>query len=143
MYRRAARRFGRMLGRRGAILLTYGAIWALFGYSLIVEPNPDRSGIQTLLRLWPLSTWGVLWIVAGAVAVVSAFMPTGLDWAGYAALPLMAVCWAGSYLAAWQPLGDNNRGWITAAIWGALCVPLFVTAGWREPPRPKEVGGYP
>ena len=138
MPRRVARRLGRALGRRGAILLCYGVVWAIIGYGQITAPQPDLRGLRLLLQIMPLAAWGWLWVASGLIAVVSAWLPQGRDWPGFLALPLMVLPWAASYLLAWI-LGDFPRGWVAAVVWGAIAAPVLVVAGWREPPRPKRL----
>jgi hypothetical protein len=135
---RAARRLARALGRRGAILLSYGTVWALYGYAQITTPQPDQRGLRPVLELLPLTVWGWLWICTGLAAVVSAWLPQGRDWVGFLSLPAMVLPWMGSYLIAWLT-GDFPRGWVAALVWGVIAVPVLVVAGWREPPRVKRV----
>lgn len=137
MPRRVVRRLGRMLGRRGAILLCYGTVWALYGYAQITSPQPDQRGLQPLLEHTSLTLWGCLWVATGLVAIVSAWLPQGLDWLAFLALPLMVLPWVGSYLIAWLA-GDFPRGWVAALVWGVIAVPVLVVAGWRESPRMKR-----
>ncbi|GGW98538.1 hypothetical protein [Streptomyces chartreusis] len=138
MPRRVVRRLGRTLGRRGAILLSYGAVWSLYGFAQITSPQPDQRGLQPLLELMSLTVWGWLWVATGLVAIVSAWMPQGRDWPGFLALPLMVLPWMASYLGAWVA-GDFPRGWVAALVWAVIAVPVLVVAGWREPPRMKRV----
>jgi fatty acid desaturase len=127
-----------MLGRRGAILISYGTVWSLYGFAQITSPQPDQRGLKPLLEVAPLAVWGGLWVATGLVAVVAAWLPQGLDWAGFLALPAMVLPWMGSYAAAWVT-GDFPRGWVAALVWGVIAVPVLVVAGWREPPRIKRV----
>jgi hypothetical protein len=136
--RRVVRRLGRALGRRGAILLSYGLVWVLVGFAQITSPQPDQRGLKPLLEVWPLPVWGWLWVATGLVAIASAWMPQGLDWPGFLALPLMVLPWMGSYAMAWIS-GEFPRGWVAAIVWGAIAVPVLVVAGWREPPGVKRV----
>lgn len=138
MPRRLYRWPAQRLGRRGAILLCYGAVWALYGYAQIASPQPDQRGLQPLLERIPLDVWGWAWVATGLIAVVSAWLPQGRDWAGFLALPLIVLPWVGSYLAAWLT-GEFPRGWVAAIVWGLIAVPVLVVAGWREPPRIKRV----
>ena len=137
---RALRRLCRILGRRGAFLASFGALWALYGFGQLMEPLPDTRGIRLLLHVMPLDAWAACWIVAGCVAITAALLPQGRDWVGFPALLLIVVPWMLSYLVSWWPLGDNTRGWVTALIWLVATVPVIVVAGWREPPQPKRVG---
>jgi len=135
---RPLRRAQKHLGRRGAILLSYGFVWSLIGYGQITSPVPDRRGLKVLLDVMPLHVWGWCWIIAGLVAAVSAFLPQGRDAPGFVALVLIVLPWMLGYLLSWWPLGLYPRGWIAAALYGALTLPVVVVAGWREPPRLKR-----
>lgn len=134
------RRLGQQLGRRGAILLCYGTVWALYGYGQLITPQPDKRGLDLMLQAWPLQVWACLWIAAGLIAAVAAFLPQGADWFGFVALVVMVLPWMLGYLVSWWPLGTFPRGWVAAVIWGVIAVPVIVVAGWRESPRPKRVG---
>jgi hypothetical protein len=128
----------RQLGRRGAILLCYGTVWALYGYAQLVSPQPDQRGLTLAIQIMPLHVWGWLWIAAGLIALMSAWLPQGADWAGFLALPLIVLPWMLSYLTSWLQ-GDFPRGWVSAAVWAVIAVPVLVVAGWREPLRPKRL----
>lgn len=131
------RRLRRQLGRRGAILSCYGLVWILYGFAQITTPQPDQRGLHILLKIMPLERWGWAWIVAGLVAVVCAWAPPGRDAAAFLLLPLIVVPWMSSYLITWL-LGDYPRGWVAAAVWAVITVPVLVVAGWPEPPRCKK-----
>src|SRR5262249_52293146 len=124
-------------GRRGAFLLAFGMVWGLIGYGQISSPPPDQRGLHLLLDRVPLQVWGWLWITAGVVAIVSAWMPQGADRFGFLALSLMVLPWVLSYLFAWWQ-GIFPRGWIAAALYGGLAIGIMVVAGWSEPPRSKR-----
>jgi hypothetical protein len=132
-----ARWLGRALGRRGAILGGYGTVWLLYGYGQLVQPPPDQRGLSLLLAAMPLAAWAWLWMMAGLVAIVCAFLPQGLDVAGFVALVVIVLPWMLGYLASWWPLAMFPRGWIAALIWGAITMPVIVVAGWSEPPRKR------
>ena len=134
---RVARRLGQALGRRGAILLAYGTVWALYGYGQLISPL-RQPGLQLALQILPLTVWAWAWITTGVLAIVAAFLPAGTDWFGFVGLVLIVLPWMTSYLATWL-LGDFPRGWVAASVWAAIAVPVIVVAGWREAPRPKRV----
>lgn len=131
------RRIRRRLGRRGAILSCYGAVWALYGTAQLITPQPDQRGLSVLLNIAPLVVWACAWIAAGFIALACAWAPPGRDAAAFLALPLVVVPWMASYLVTWI-LGDYPRGWVAAAVWTAITVPVLVVAGWPEPPRRKR-----
>ncbi len=142
MVRRAARRLGEQLGRRGALLTMKGTIATLYGYGQLVEPLRDRRGLCLLLKWMPLEGWAWAWIVAGAVALVSAWLPQRQDWPGFLAVWAITAPWSLAFLAAWWPLGEYPRGWVAALIFGAFGAVCLVAIGWDEPParmeRPRE-----
>lgn len=132
------RRLGAHLGRRGTMLTLKGTIALLYGYGQLVEPIPDRSGLRLLLHMMPLHAWAVAWICAGVIALVCAWAGPGRDWPGYTAVWLITVPWSLSNLLSWWPLGDNPRGWIAAAIFGAFGLVCLVAVGWPEPGRSRS-----
>lgn len=134
---RAVRLLARRCGRRGTILTCYGIVWVLYGYAQQVTPQADQRGLKLLLNLAPLSVWGWCWIVAGIIALVSAWAPPGLDAAGFVSLVAVVLPWTFTYLATWL-LGDYPRGWVAAAIWALITVPVLVVASWPEPARRKR-----
>ncbi|MGW0599972.1 hypothetical protein ACWD11_22850 [Streptomyces sp. NPDC002776] len=137
-----ARLLTRRLGRRGALLTMKGTIATLYGSGQLAEPVRDTSGLRLLLKLWPLEVWGWAWITAGAIALVCAWLPPRRDWPGFLAVWAITAPWSMSYLVAWWPLDDNQRGWVAALIFGAFGAVCLVAIGWDEPParteRPRE-----
>lgn len=125
----------RRLGRRGALLSLFGALYLLYGYGLLAEPLVSTVSFELVLRLWSLHTWGWLWVAAGAAAVCCAWLPAGRDWLGFAALYPMATAWGLSSFVSWLTRDDNPRGWVGAAIWVVLGGVITVGAGWPEPGR--------
>lgn len=137
--RAAARRLTRRLGRRGAILTLKGTIAVLYGYGQLVQPPSDLRGLCLLLKAMPLERWAVLWIAAGAVALVCAWLPPRRDWPGFVAVWGITAPWSMAYLVAWWPLNEYERGWIPALIFGAFGAVCLVAIGWDEPPARSEL----
>lgn len=138
MPRRVARRLTYRLGRRGALLTMKGIIATLYGYGLLVEPLRDRRGLCLLLKAWPLDAWAGLWIAAGVTALVCAWLPPRWDWPGFLAVWAVTAPWSMAFLVSWWPLGEYDRGWVAALIFGAFGAVCLVAIGWDEPPRRTE-----
>lgn len=129
-----SRRIGLRLGRRGAFLLAFGTAWAVYGCGLLsAGPTFAQSrGLTVLTRIAPIDVWSWLWIVAGLVALATAFVASpGGDTAGFVGAVLPPLAWAVAYLLAWL-LGDYPRGWITAGPWAAIAVTAMIAAGTPE-----------
>lgn len=138
MPRRAVQRLMHLVGRRGAILLLIGGLVTIYGAGQLAQPLPDRRGIRLLLLMMDLDCWSWTWIAAGVIAIGCAFLPEGRDWPGFTGLWLATVPWAASFLVSWWPLGDNPRGWVSAAIFAAFGALPLVIVGWDEPDRARH-----
>lgn len=139
--RAAAQRIRRRMGRRGALLTLKGVMAVGYGSGQVVQPTGDRQGLSLLLKAAPLEAWGWAWVLAGAVALVCAWLPRPHDWPGFVAVWLIASAWAGAYLVSWWPLEESPRGWVIALIFGAFGTVNLVAIGWDEPARtepPRE-----
>jgi hypothetical protein len=103
-----------MLGRRGAFLLILGVGKTCWGISFLVDPPTDH-GLTLLTDVCSLRHWAWLWILAGLITTVSAFLRVGRDWFGFAAALVPPTVWAIAYTAA-VVSGDYSRG-AYVAIW--------------------------
>lgn len=126
------RRLGWRVGRRGACLLLMGVSWTLYGVGLLLsEPTfAQERGLTVITHVAPLDVWAWLWIVGGALGV--GLSMTRSDAAGYVGVVLPPLTWAVSYALACWPLGDYERGWISAVVWGAIAGALFIVSGIPE-----------
>jgi len=130
------RRLGLHVGRRGAFLILFGAVYALIGYSyLTLSPVSEaavRRSLHLALNVAPLPAWGWAWLAAGAVAVACGAFCPGRKAGGFATAVVLPALWAVVNLAAWVA-GDIPRGWVSAAIYAALAAAVAVIAGMPEP----------
>ncbi|MET9467803.1 hypothetical protein ABZY44_23970 [Streptomyces sp. NPDC006544] len=111
---RAVRRIRHQLGRRGHFLLILGIGKTCWGAGMIVDP-PTTTGLQLLTRIAPLHCWAWLWVIAGLITIVSAFLKVGRDRFGFIAALAPPAVWAIAYLSAVIG-GEYSRGaWV--AVW--------------------------
>lgn len=124
------------LGRRGAILLSYGSLWLMFAY--VIFTMPEQDAVDPLGRYLPSEARASMWLVTGLTAVLFAFAKNRSDTPGYLALYLMPTLMFLSYMAAWffylngDPLGFK-LGWLQAVSYISLSIPIIVCGGWAEP----------
>lgn len=125
------------LGRRGAFLLTMGAVWVLYGYALLTTAAPPSLGRV----LWiPLHTWGWIWITGGSAAMLFSWTrKVGRDSIGFVGIIIPAVGWASGFVYTWM-FYDAARSWVSAAVWAAVSAMTIVVAGWPEPPQTHHGG---
>ncbi|MFJ8144697.1 hypothetical protein ACIQ6R_06430 [Streptomyces sp. NPDC096048] len=110
----AARRLRQQLGRRGQFLLILGVGKTCWGLSFLVTP-PGDEGLELLTRVCSLRHWAWLWITAGIVTAVSAFLRVGRDRWGFVAALIPPTVWAIAYTAA-VVSGTYSRG-AYVAVW--------------------------
>lgn len=131
----------RHAGRRGGFLLITGTGQVCWGAGIVTDP-PSTAGLRLLTDRCPIEAWGWLWVVCGAVAMVSAFVRVGRDGAGFIAVYLPPVTWATAYAAA-AVTGEFSRGvwvagWYLTAVgvimWAAT-VPEYAVPRTKGPQR--------
>ncbi|MFE9936306.1 hypothetical protein [Streptomyces hirsutus] len=136
--REAVRRLTQRLGRRGALLTLKGIMATGYGSGQIVQPTGDPQGLALLLKAMPLDRWGWVWIAAGVLALVCAWLQQPHDWPGFLGIWVIATPWAMAYLLSWWPLGESPLGWVVALIFGAAGAVCLVAIGWDDPPRARS-----
>jgi hypothetical protein len=127
------------VGRRGAFLASHGVLYLLYGFGLATAvPNrpPARRVLYSLIEaIAPIRWWGVLWMLTGLLAIVSAGscrwrMLRALAFSGLMGL---AMLWAlGLGAADLAPGVSGTSSWIAGSLFLALAVGTAVVAGWVE-----------
>lgn len=81
------------------VLLMVGLVYIAFGTILITQkPTPDRvASLALALVVMPLWAWGIAWVLAGILGVLSSRWPPASETWGYTAMSAMAWCWCGLY----------------------------------------------
>lgn len=110
----AVRRLRQRLGLRGVFLLLIGTGETCLGVSFIVDP-PNPQGLELLTNMCSLHNWAWLWITAGIVTTVAAFLQIGRDVIGLLAALAPPTVWATAY-AYGAVDGTYSRG-AYIAVW--------------------------
>jgi hypothetical protein len=137
----------RALGRRGLMLFMLGVLWVLFGVGIAAVPMSRFAGTGAstmLLAFLDEQFIGAVWIVAGIVAIITAFVRRryrGHDAVGFNALLAPVVLWMIGYLwsfVTWVVTREDGRpaSWIAVIVWLITCVFILLAAGWPDPDDP-------
>lgn len=101
------------------ILGMYAATCVVIGLSytsLFLDPPLDAPpGLDLMTRVIPIWAWGIVWTLAGAGGILSAF--TGfrqLFRSSFGTLAALLTIWTCSYTGYW--LVHNDRSYVVAAI---------------------------
>lgn len=107
----------RRLGLRGIVLLLTGCGWITYGVGIMIDPRYGVArGVAVLTHWWPLTDWGLMWILCGAAAIGCAWLATDADVVGFGAAAFPPLVWSGAYLAAWLT-GRYPTAWTSIPAW--------------------------
>lgn len=137
--RAVRRRLGRRIGKRGAFLLAVGTGWLTYGWGIRIQPTYGVThGLTILTDNVAVGTWGLIWMVAGALAVAAALARTGTDGVGFSAAAVPPLVWASAYVWMWAA-GQYPAGWTSAAAWGSWALAVLIVSGMTGNPTVRDV----
>ena len=121
--------------RHSLVLMVAGLVYIGIGCSYIFGDSSSSRAIslEIALRWFSLHQWGVVFILAGTLSIVSSrWPPISKTW-GYMVLTGLSVQWAGWY-AAGILVGDAPSGNMSAvATWGLIGFMWWAISGLRNP----------
>lgn len=129
------------VGRRGLVLIFVGILDFVFAANL--EINRPRTSVAVYGTILPLNWWVFVWVLAGVVAWVSAFMI--VDRIGFGFSALIFSFWGWLSFLAWIR-GDQPTAWATATFFLVIAALIVIPATWPEPrllPSTKIDENYP
>ena len=122
------------ISRRDAFLVLFGVVWVLFGW-YILSLTPAMKALVKEVDLYygvlPVTAWGVIWVVCGAVAVVCGFWHR-FDWVGFAVAIFPPLIWAiFSFLEEFHR--PATKPWANGILYLALAGAIWLVAGMADP----------
>lgn len=128
----------RRLGRRGVPLVLLGAGKVGWGVGFVASPSPDPRALAGVTAVMPLSGWALVWVGAGTVAIVSAFLPEGRDRWGFVAAVIPPGAWALGHL--YTAVTDGYLRALFIGLWYLLSHALLIlwAAGVAEYSLPRS-----
>lgn len=126
-------KFARLLGRRGASLLWFGALDVIIAFSLFYPSmSPEAQRIYHYVYVTGgTSLWGFLWLLVALLCFSQAFMKK--DRLAFTAAIGIKIAWSTLFFAAWL-IDGASRAWYLAVIFLSLAGFVFIIAGWPEGP---------
>lgn len=121
------------VGRRGRVLIFFGLLDLVYGFSLVYPDGEVRDGafFHWLAAVAIPLAWAVVWVLTGLLCLVYAFQHH--DQVGFAAAASLKVFWGLVCLGAWL-FGGWERGYVAAMIWLGLAYLMARVFGpWPEP----------
>lgn len=131
--------------RHSLVLVVAGLVYVGIGISLIFS-TPTLSRITSLeyaLAWMPLYSWGMIFVFAGCLAILSArWPPISKTW-GYIVLTALSAGWSGFYLVS---IVFGNSPWINityALVWGLIAFLWWAITGLMNPGDASNNGDRP
>lgn len=92
----------RQFQRHSLVLLVAGTVYVAIGGAFLTTPiTPERErSLQYALMVLDFHGWGMIFITAGVLAVISSKWPPVSETWGYTILTGLSVLWAGFYVPA-------------------------------------------
>jgi hypothetical protein len=123
--------------RHSLVLLVAGLIYVGIGFAFCFT-RPTGAKEQALhfaLKWWSFQTWGVIFIVAGVLAVISSrWPPVSRTW-GYSVLTGLSAAWAAFY-GVGIFFADSPTTNLTAGLsWALVAFLWWAISGLRDPDR--------
>jgi hypothetical protein len=121
--------------RHSLVLFVGGSIYLIIGWALIAAEltASNRISLQLILAIAPIWVWGIVFIIAGTMAIISSRWPPISETWGYTVLTGLSSGWAGVYLVP-VILGEspttNLRGTMS---WGLLAFMWWAISGLTNP----------
>ena len=121
--------------RHSAAVLAAGCVYIAIGvtYILTAPAESRTSSLALALAVMPLRGWGVVWIIAGSLAVISSRWPPASETWGYSALSSVTALWAAFYVLGVLVMDAPMQSLTAGLMWGLIAFMWWIIAGLRNP----------
>lgn len=122
--------------RHSLVLAIAGPVYIAVGwiYWSTDAPASRLESLRFAVNIMPLRAWGVLWMVVGVLALVSARWPPASKTWGYSAMSGIAWLWSGAYIVG-VTLGNAAPTAMLSGglVWGLVGFLWWAIAGLSNP----------
>lgn len=126
--------------RHSLVLMVGGLVYIGHGVTfLILGDLSERreAAMYIALSVFPLETWAILFIIAGAMSVLSSRWPSFLDSWGYMVLTGLSAGWSAMYFVGYFIGGAPISNVSTGLIWGMMAFMWWAVSGLSNPAKPR------
>jgi hypothetical protein len=127
------------IGRRGAALLFFVLLDAVYCYGLLTAPRPLVPFYAWMNHIVPLGLWAAAWGTVGAICLWYAFRL--YDTPAFMAAVALKVGWGGLSFFGWIA-GTVDRGYVSAVVWLGFAAFVFLIAGGIPAAPRRPAGGW-
>lgn len=126
--------------RHSLVLLVAGFVYIATGVTfLLSDPTYDRrEALHFALELMPIQGWGVVFILAGLLAIISSKWPPVSETWGYSVLTGLSAGWSAFYLTGIMFSTAPNGNLTGVLAWGLLAFMWWAISGLVNPPDRVE-----
>jgi len=127
--------------RHSLVLFVAGLVYTSIGLSFFTTEitKANEKALKVALTWWDMDVWGVIFVLAGWLAMISSRWPPISSTWGYTVLTGLSATWASFYgigvIFDLSPV-SNLRG---AFIWGLLAFMWWGISGLANPPRVEPI----
>jgi hypothetical protein len=121
--------------RHGLILLVAGCLYTFNGVQYIItDATPGREvALKVILQVAPMPFWGVVFIFAGLLSILSSRWPPLTETWGYIVLTSLSAGWGGTYLTGIVFLDSPSSNTSQVFVWGCLAFLWWAISGLLNP----------
>lgn len=129
--------------RHDVILCVGGLLYILVGlYYILTRHAQSRStSLEILLRVFPITVWGGVFIFCGLLAIISSRWPQFAETWGYVVLTSISSGWAAAYLMGMLFGGAPYTNAISAIVWGLFGFIWWAVSGLLNPDKTAVTNG--
>lgn len=128
--------------RHSLVLLIAGLVYVCIGFVYVNTPigGPTWEALVTAREWFSLDQWAFLWIVVGALSMISSRWPPVAEKWGYMALTGLAAGWGAFYILG-VIFGGNSIGTMAVGlVWWLIGFMWWAISGLLSPEQVKQIG---
>lgn len=123
--------------KHSMVLFVAGVVYVALGITYISEvlSLERKKALIVALNLMPIEAWGVVFIIAGVLSLISTTWPKSSEKWGYVVLTGLSSAWAAVYLLGVLLRLTSPQNITAALTWGMTAFLWYTISGLVNPPK--------